>query len=77
MSPPFNMDKTYEHFKENAVPMDKWTKEENLSARFEELSLPMELYPSCYMELEAGGMLLMWVVGKDEVGYAIHKQSQT
>lgn len=77
--PPFDMDETYKHFNENAIPMDMWSKSECLMARFQELSLPMELYPSCYMQVEQGAMLLMWTVDKEkeQVGYALHMLPQT
>ena len=72
--PPFNLTKTYECFNEYSIPVNKWTKEECLVERFSELSLPQELYPTYSQELHDGAMLMMWNIGKDQVGFAMHKQ---
>lgn len=74
--PPFNMDKLYEYFNENAVPFSKWKAEESLIGRFDDLHLPMPLYPQTASALWTGAMLIMWQDkhDPDKLGYAIHKK---
>lgn len=74
VDPPFNVNKTYEVFNKSSVSVTQWSKEEALVVRFHELNLPLDLFPACMEELEAGGMLMIWPLKAEEkLGYAIHK----
>ncbi len=74
-TPPFNMDNLYAHFNEHAMPFSKWKTDEQLIGRFDDMHLPMQLYPQTALALEAGAMLIMWQDKQDpdKLGYAIHK----
>jgi len=74
--PPFNIEATYDQFMQNAIPMDKWSKNEALMHRFGELKLPIELYPDCYTQLEGGAMLMIWDINDQGLGYALHKMPE-
>ena len=75
--PPFNIVATYEQFMQNAIPVDKWDADEALMHRFKELSLPIDLYPDCYAQLETGAMLMIWEMNdQGQLGYALHQMPE-
>lgn len=71
--PPFDMDKLYELFGEEAMPAKGWTEEERLAGRLDELRIPEELYLLTTMGLQQGKMLITWD-NEESMGYALHNQ---